>query len=90
MVFYCFSGDVSNIAISESESFGLTDSRGRNWICHPVDDFDPTGETENAIALQILSAQQKAKQHGLSREGTKFHGIRCERGELVARISELP
>ena len=35
--FICLHGDVDNLGVTESKSFVVNDTQGRDWICWPTD-----------------------------------------------------
>jgi uncharacterized protein with beta-barrel porin domain len=85
--FNCYRGDVDNIAITEDGSFFVTDTLGRNWICHEVPTLGDPTEAAFQDAFDMMAVQQNAHKAGVSLEGTQFIRVDCSRSDLSARLS---
>lgn len=74
-VYACLRGDCDNLALTESNCFSLSDSRGSNWLCFETtltDLSDP-----GLLLGQTILAQQKLAALSQATHGTQVSMHDC-------------
>jgi hypothetical protein len=89
-VYYkCLRGDSVHLALTERDSFALTDRRGRNWICYPIPRRKVENLTMAAHVSEVHQIDATASRQGLKDEGTEVRIYFCENEqELLEKLTE--
>ena len=87
----CLHGDSDNLGFSEPFSFAVRDSSGKDWICYPVSREDVEKLSLLDHVVDVMQADAKLREHGLSNHGTETRVCFCQDvSELGEKLAKEP
>ena len=87
----CLRGDSENLGLTEPYSFVVQDANGENWICYPVSREDVETLSLLDHVVDVMQADAKLREHGLSNHGTETRVYFCQDvSELREKLAQHP
>ena len=87
----CLHGDNENLGLTEPFSFVVQDTNGKDWICYPVSREDVETLSLLDHVVDVMQADAKLKEHGLSNHGTETRVYFCQDvSELQEKLAKQP
>ncbi|MFO0797517.1 MAG: hypothetical protein U0804_08560 [Gemmataceae bacterium] len=73
---------MKELALAEEGVFVIYDTQGRNWYCREKGE----NESEQELLFEMMAAQRRAFEQGLSEGGSSLTTILCDRAELPIKL----
>lgn len=89
LIYCCYRGAVSNLALTDPRSFAFRDAKGRDWICREGTARD-LQEGGASLVAEVMQAQQALSRHfpGCGGTALTIQSV-ASRSELAQVLSEI-